>query len=194
MSTVAHRPKPKEIFEWWKWALSISDTPGSPHPGKGGNIDTKQPVGFFCYACTFGSGTDPKRSYHVKDPKKKLMIPVLTTEATLLENPGFNDQQLLNKASYDLQNPQDLFLNVDGEYILTLQNALKYYVESAADSVTLAPNNILGLPAKQTRMRCVGYFALLDPLSRGVHEITFGGSAGPPNDKINTLVNYEITV
>ena len=112
----------------------------------------------------------------------------------MAENPNFDDEQLLSKASYDLQNPELLFLNVDGTYILTPQNAHEYYVESTADYVTPVKNNILGLPDKKTRIRCLGYFVLLDPLGAGRHDLTFGGSAGPPNDKINTLVSYEVTV
>jgi hypothetical protein len=57
------------------------------------------------------------------------MIPVLTSEASVAENPKFDDDQLLNKASYDLQNPELLFLNVDGTYVLTPYNADQYYVE-----------------------------------------------------------------
>lgn len=144
--------------------------------------------------CTFNTGTDLDRKYKAKDEKKPLMIPVLTSEASQAENPGFNDQQLLNKASNDLQNPQMLFLDVDGTHVLTAQNAQQFYVESAADSVTPVQGNILGLPASPTRMRCLGYFVLLDPLTKGVHDLTFGGSAGPSNNRINTKVSYKVTV
>lgn len=194
ISVGAYRPSPQDIFEWWEWALAIPDVPSSPHPGKGGDIHKNQTKRFFCHVCTFGTGSDPKRKYKVRDETKQLMIPVLTSEASLAENPRFDDNQLLNKASYDLQNPELLFLNVDGSYVLTPHNADQYYVESPADDVTPVKDNILGLPATKTRMRCLGYFVLLDSLGEGRHDLTFGGSAGPPNNKINTLVSYEVTV
>jgi hypothetical protein len=193
MSIVPSRPSPADIFEWWDWALSIPDIPSSHHPGKGGSIHKKQTKRFLCHACTFNTGADPKRNYTVKRGKP-LMIPVLTAEASQAENRGFDDQQLLNKARDDLQNPESLILNVDGTYVLTQQNAQQFYVESPAGDVTPTKNNILRLPAAQTRMRCIGYFVLLDPLGRGTHDITFGGSAGPSSDRINTLVSYRATV
>jgi hypothetical protein len=122
------------------------------------------------------------------------MVPVLTSEASTAENPGFNDQQLLNRARDDLQNPQALIVNIDGTDILTPQNAQQYYVESDAGPVTPVADNFLGLANQQTRMRCIGYFVLLSGLSSGSHDLKFGGSAGPPNDRIETLVRYDITV
>ena len=196
MSIDASTPRPEQIFRWWEWALSISDRPSSRHPGKGGDIDQNQPDSFFCHVCTFGTGTDLNRRYTVKpkDDNKKIMIPVLTSEASTAENPGFSDEQLLEKARNDLRDPQVLFLNVDNAYILTPENAREYYVESDAGDVTPVVDNILGLPNTTTRMRCIGYFVLIGPLLSGLHDVTFGGSAGPRGDRIETLIRYEVRV
>jgi len=196
MSIVGTKPSPTEIFQWWEWALSIPDRPPSSHPGKGGDIFQNQPNNFFCHVCTFGTGTDLDRRYTVRpqDLQKQIMVPVLTSEASTAENRGFNDQQLLNKAKDDLQNPQVLFLNVDNGFILTPQNAQQYYVESDAGPVTPVKDNILRLPNTETRMRCIGYFVLLNKLEPGRHDITFGGSAGPLGNRIETLIRYEVRV
>ncbi|MGB7665180.1 MAG: hypothetical protein WBL67_20790 [Nitrososphaeraceae archaeon] len=152
---------------------------------------------FFCQICTIETGTDLARAYDVKpaDKAKQIMIPVLTSEASRAENPGFDDNQLLFKAEHDLINPQVLFLNVDNEYILTPQNADKYYVESNAGDMVVVNNNILEIPPGPTRMRCIGYFVLLDafPDGSGVHSITYGGSAGPAGNRIHCLVRYQVT-
>ena len=193
MSVVASPAGPEAIFNWWKWALEIPDRPGSAHPGKGGDIDQNQPDNFFCHVCTFGTGTDLNRKYTVKpkDFEKPILVPVLTAEASTAENPGFNDSQLLNKARDDLQNPQNLLLNVDSQVILTQQNAQNFYVESQAGPVTPVADNVLGLPNTETRMRCVGFFVLLSNFGKGRHNIRFGGSAGLPGNRIETLIQYE---
>lgn len=193
MSVVPSKPTPQQIFQWWNWALSIPDRPSSPHPGKGGNIDQNQPVDFFCHVCTFGTGRDLNRKYNVgNNAKKPILVPVLTSEASKAENPGLDDAQLLNKAKNDLQNPRILFLAVDDAYVLTPQNAQQFYVESDAGDVTPVAENVLGLPNERTRMRCIGYFVLLSNFGPGKHDITFGGSAGPANDRIETLIRYEV--
>jgi hypothetical protein len=188
---------PQDIFEWWSWVLSIPDAPPGNHPARGGPIRQNQNKPFFCQVCTINTGTDLSRAYNVAavDKGKQIMIPVLTSEASTAENPGFNDNQLLSKAKNDLADPQVLFLNVDDDYILTPQNAEKYYVESDADSVVVVGNNVLGIKAGPTRMRCVGYFVLLEafPEGSGVHNITYGGSAGPAGNRIQTLVRYQVT-
>lgn len=171
--------------------------PPGNHPGRGGNIHQQQNKPFFCQICTIETGTDLSRAYGVvpADKAKQIMIPVLTSEASTAENPGFSDNQLLSKARDDLINPQVLFLNVDNNYILTSQNATTYYVESDADNVVIVGNNVLGIPPGRTRMRCVGYFVLLDafPEGSGPHNITYGGSAGPAANRIQTLVRYQVT-
>ena len=77
MSVVGSPVSPEQIFNWWKWALSIPDRPGSTHPGKGGDIDQNQPDSFFCHVCTFGTGTDLTRRYTVKpkDFEKPILVP-----------------------------------------------------------------------------------------------------------------------
>jgi hypothetical protein len=196
MDTGNSVPSPKDIFKWWEWALSIQDLASAPHPGNGGDADQNQPASFFCYVCTFGTGSDLKRIHKVKekDIQKRIMIPVLTSEASKAENPSFDDEQLLNKAREDLLNPEGLFLNVDGVPILTPKNANHFYVESAAGSVTPAMNNILGLPNIETRMRCIGYFVLLNAFESGLHEVSFGGSAGPVGDRYETNIRYQVSV
>lgn len=177
--------------------LSIPNVPAGNHPARGGNIFQQQTRPFFCQICTIETGTDLARAYNntAANRAKQIMIPVLTSEASVAENPGFNDDQLLFRAEHDLLNPQILFLNVDNEYILTPQNAAEYYVQSDADNVNPVGNNILGLPLGRTRMRCVGYFVLLDafPVGSGVHSISYGGSAGPIGNRIQTLVRYQVT-
>ena len=196
MSVVGTQANPKDITGWWEWALSIPDQPSTPHVARGGNIFQNQNKPFFCLVCTFGTGRDLARQYTVRsqDLQKRIIVPVLTSEASTAENPGYDDQQLLTKAREDLKDPQVLFLNIDGTYILTPQNAAQYYVESNASPLTPVRDNILRLTASNIRMACIGYFVFLDPLTSGHHDITFGGSAGPTNDRIDTLVHYDITV
>lgn len=188
---------PQDIFEWWSWVLSIPNVPAGNHPARGGNIFQQQTKPFFCQVCTIETGTDLARAYNntAANRAMQIMIPVLTSEASVAENPGFNDDQLLMRAEHDLLNPQVLFLNVDDEYILTPENAATYYVQSQADRVVVVGNNVLGISAGPTRMRCVGYFVLLDafPEGSGVHSITYGGSAGPSGNRIQTLVRYQVT-
>jgi hypothetical protein len=170
--------------------------PAGSHPGRGGNIHQQQNKRFFCHICTIESGTDLARAYNVQPGQqaKQIMIPVLTSEASVAENPGFTDDQLLLRARSDLLNPQILFLNVDSVYVLNPQNAATYYVESDADDVNVVRNNVLNIQPGQTRMRCVGYFVLLDsfPRGSGIHNITYGGSAGPAGNLIQTLVHYQV--
>lgn len=189
---------PGMAFEWWSWVLSIPDAPPGNHPARGGNIHQNQNKPFFCQICTIDSGTALARAYdvHPQNAAQQILIPVLTAEASTAENPGFTDDQLLYRATHDLISADILFLNIDDQYILTPENASQYYVESAANNIVVVGNNVLGISPGPTKMRCVGYFVLIDPFpaGSGTHSITFGGSAGPSGNRIQTLVHYEVTV
>jgi hypothetical protein len=121
---------PRSIFEWWSWVLSIPDVPRGNHPGRGGNIFQQQTRPFFCQICTIETGTALARAYNntAANRAKQIMIPVLTSEATVTENPDFTDDQLLHRAEHDLINPQVLFLNVDNEYILKPRLLVQIYI------------------------------------------------------------------
>jgi hypothetical protein len=197
LAIVGNVAAPQDIFDWWEWVLFVPDAPPGNHPGRGGNIFQQQNRRFFCQVCTIDTGTDLSRAYNntPANSGQQIMIPVLTSEASLAENPNFTDAQLLSKARSDLSDPELLFLSVDNQYILTPRNALQYYVESNAGRVVVVGNNVLRIPPGPTRMRCVGYFVLLDPfqVGSGIHTITYGGSAGPAANRIQTLVSYEVT-
>ena len=81
---------------------------------------------------------------------------------------------------------------MNNQDILTQQNSHQYYVESAAGPVTPVADNILRLPSNEMSMRCVGFFVLLNNFGRGRHIIKFGGNGGPPGNRIETLIQYEV--
>lgn len=64
-------------------------------------------------------------------------------------------------------------VTVDGADI---PNITEYRFQSSLFNFTLPENNALGVPAQETQGVSDGYFVMLNPLSRGEHEIRSVGS------------------
>ena len=61
--------------------------------------------------------------------------------------------------------------------------------------MTFPPDNVLDVPAQTSRVVSDGYWALLAPLKRGKHVVTFGGSVRlTETASFTTRVTYTIKV
>jgi hypothetical protein len=88
-----------------------------------------------------------------------------------------------------------LSASVDG---VKLNNLEKYRVESPMFNMTFPSNNIFGQKAGPTVAKSEGWYVILEPLSPGTHDVSFGGSVlGNPvtgTESYTTDVRYNLTV
>ncbi len=113
---------------------------------------------------------------------KSLFFPLVDVEAATIEGNGTTESELRTLTNFyaDFIDPESLFLIIDGKPVPNLQ---RQRVDSPLFQYGPLPEgNILQLfgyvaPAGATSPSVSdGYFAMLKPLSRGVHTLRFGGS------------------
>ena len=113
---------------------------------------------------------------------KALFFPLVDVEAATIEGNGTTESELRTLANFyaDFIIPESLFLIIDGKPVSNLHR--QRVASPLFQYGPLPQGNILQLfgyaaPAGATSPSVSdGYFAMLKPLSRGVHTLRFGGS------------------
>lgn len=176
--------------EWWKWAFSIplesnplTDTTGE-HFAVGqsgdvwfiGGIISSQPSPIqVTRTCTIPSG-------------KALFFPIFNGECSRIEGNGETEEELRACANYQMDCVTVKEAKVDGK---KLKNLDDYRVESDLFLFKLPKDNVLGLCAGSSPSVADGYWIMLEPLSKGEHEIYIHGIAEfPDGSTFETEMTY----
>ena len=181
-------------IKFWQWLLPIpedrnpmTDTTGE-HCGERQN--STSPVFFL----VFSGGGSAVRTCDVP-AGKAILVPINVVECSYAEFPGAKTEEELHTcAEEDESSNPGLFLSVDGREFKDLE---KYRVHSRAFNVTFAENNVFATTPGPTRAVSDGYWAILEPLSPGKHDIQFKASLTNPTTGIlfyNDDLKYKINV
>ena len=181
-------------IRFWQWLLPIpedrnpmTDTTGE-HCGERQN--STSPVFFL----VFSGGGSAIRTCDVP-AGKAILVPINVVECSYAEFPGAKTEEELHTcAEEDESSNPGLFLSVDGREFKDLE---KYRVHSRAFNVTFAENNVFATEPGPTRAVSDGYWAILEPLSPGKHDIHFKAGLTNPTTGIlfyNDDLKYTINV
>jgi len=160
--------------EWWQWYLSIPT--GAPHPAIGGDCGEGQSGKVFHLAADFtGSEGIPC----TVPTGKAVLFAMANIECSTVEAPPFfgaNEEALRDCATCwaDLIDVSSLQASLDGEALADLGS---YRAASPLFTFAYPADNIFGIPGGPATGDAVsdGYWALLNPLSAGVHALSFSG-------------------
>jgi hypothetical protein len=181
--------------KWWQWVLSIP-TENNPLPddtGKNCGQNQNNPNVWFLAGTAGGSA---ERTCTIPSGKA-ILLPVLNAECSYAEYPEYKSESELRFCSgtFFLTQPSNMQVTVDG---VKLEDLDKYRVQSALFNLDLPKNNIYGVKAGPTQAVSDGYWILLQPLSEGKHEISFGGVAVDFTttrvESFATQITYHLTV
>jgi hypothetical protein len=189
-------PSPDLTAEWWQWILSIpaDENPATDTTGedcsKGDFGDT------FFLAGTFGGKAE--RQCTITEGQD-ILIPIVNT-INIKTAETDTRESLLATATDFTDQTKNLKLRIDGKYVRNLES---YRVtNSELFTFEAVENNVfqpLGLGPGSYVAVADGYWALIEGLSAGEHEITIDGkqhghlSSGDKRD-FRTQVTYHITV
>jgi hypothetical protein len=171
-------------LEWWLWDF-MQAAPVNPTFGNG--------------ACTSGQSGDVWFLYGLIGPAssvtcvipggKSLFLPIVNTECSSLEPfPFHGDTAHERQACADawMDHVSGLALKIDGK---SVQNLAPLRTRSGDFSFTVPDNSILGVPGPAWGFSSAdGYYALLSPLSAGVHTIQIKATIKDPFDPMHPVV------
>jgi len=182
---------------WWQAALSIPRADNPLLEEGRANCGLGQGRVRFLFG-TFTSTTGPTGDVVATATRRcsirqgtLLFLPALNGECSTAEANGTTEAELRACATglIDPVDPAALTLTVDGVSLPT------YRVASRLFEAALPPENVLGVPAQTSGAVSDGYWALLAPLRRGKHVVTFGGSVRlTETTSFTTRVTYTIKV
>jgi hypothetical protein len=168
-------------IKFWQWLLSIpvSRNPAVDQTGEFcQEKQDDQPVFFLAFSG--GGGADRTCSIPAG---KAILIPINVVECSFAELPtAKSEEELHTCATEDESSNPGLYLSVDGREFKQLD---KYRVHSRIFDFDL-PNDHF-LPAGEpgpSRAVSDGYWAILEPLPSGKHEINFKASLSNPTTAI----------
>ena len=160
--------------EWCSWLLSM---PKVNHPnldatGRLCNLNQNSSDVWFL-AGTFGNDVPVRRTCRI--PKERsILYAIIEKEDSFAEDKDLSrESELADRARKFIDNISSIFTKIDGELV---ENIEEYRVQSDFFDLEF-PNDpvyndvVPGL----TRAVCNGYWMLVKPLSKGPHEISFGG-------------------
>jgi PEP-CTERM motif len=188
-STYAGKTVGEWSAEWWKYILSVpaDQNPALDPTGVNANINQQGPV--FFLAGTF-DGTSVTRDITIPADKALLFPLVNFVNISDPSNPE-TEEQLRVLVTQQADAVSQLNTSIDGTDIPEAELFL-HREPSPGFSVTLPDGNIFGAPSGvYSPAVSDGYWLLLEPLSPGQHEISFGGKDGVGNYQDNT---YNISV
>jgi hypothetical protein len=162
--------------KWWQWAISIPTAESPMLDGTGEKCTKSQtnPNVFFL----FGAGGGQAECTCTIPAGKAIMIPILAVECSYAEFPQLKAEADLHKCAKDDQDTVlSVDLTVDGVNFRDLKE--KYRTHSNLFNVTFPENNIFGVePPRSSQAVSDGFFILLEPPTKGKHEIHFKGEQG----------------
>ncbi|MBV9175960.1 MAG: hypothetical protein JO327_11385 [Nitrososphaeraceae archaeon] len=153
--------------EWWKWLLSIPkpDNPAADTTGK--NCALKQTGTVWFLTGTYG-GTNERTC--TIPAGKAILINIIDVICSYAEHHLKTEPELRACAKADQDKVTTTSLTVDGAQINPVR------LQSPLFTVTLPPNNALGLQPQTTPAISDGYWVFLQPLPPGSHTIHSSGS------------------
>jgi hypothetical protein len=182
---------------WWRRALSIPKA-RNPFLQKGrancgiGRDDVRFLFGTFATTTTSSGDIVGKARRRCTIPRgTRLFLPTLNAECSTAEGNGKTTAKLraCARALIDPVRRRDLRLIVDGVRLRSFR------VGSPLFRVRLPRHNVLGVRAQKTKAVANGFWAMLAPLPRGRHRVTFGGSVAiSPTATFTTRVTYRLRV
>jgi hypothetical protein len=175
---VAKKPSAPLTAQWWQSFVAIS-----------GNALDRCNIGsgdvIFLAGTTGGSAT---RSCTIGSTQS-ILVPLINFECSTIEGNGETPAELNKCTRNTVDQFSGLSLVIDGTPV---SNLAKFRVGSPVFSFTAAAGNGFGIPAGTTRSVADGYWALISPLSVGIHTISFGGEYPPGG--FTTSATYILTV
>jgi hypothetical protein len=189
-------PSPGITAQWWQWIMSI---PVDENP-------TTDTTGEDCSQGDFGDtfflagnlGGKTERECTITEGQD-ILIPIVNTICIKTEPPETQESLLAICKDFTAQT-KNLQLIIDGKHVRNLESFRvtnsEFFTIDAVDDNIFEP---LGLPAGSYNAVADGYWALIEGLSAGEHDITIVGkqhghfSTGEKWD-FKTDVTYHITV
>jgi hypothetical protein len=180
---------PPLTAQWWQSFMSIGDTNALARC----DVGTRDIV---FLAGTAGGTAD--RSCTISSTQS-ILVPLVNVECSTVEGNGRTPAELRSCARHDfVDQATNLFLIIDGNPVSNLD---RFRVSSQVFTFTVVANNPFGLPAPSgpqftlpatTRSVADGYWVLIQPLSPGIHTVSFGGEF--PEFEFSTTASYTLTV
>ena len=157
---------------WWEWLLSIPkiESPAMDFAQKKHSPHTNDDRVVF-FAGNLGGISN--RSYIVPRREKPFSFPIINfTTSFLEESTLITENDLHRRAGSDINDITKVITSIDS---IPIKNVKKFRVHSTVFDIVLKDQNLLDLPAGQTRAISDGYWIFLKPLEPGSHDIqTFG--------------------
>ena len=181
-------------IKFWQWLLPIPEDRNPMTDTTGEHCGERQNSTFPVFFLVFSGGGSAVRTCDVP-AGKAILVPINVVECSYAEFPGAKTEEELHTcAEEDESSNPGLFLSVDGREFKNLE---KYRVHSRAFNVSFAENNVFATTPGPTRAVSDGYWAILEPLSPGKHDIQFKASLTNPTTGIlfyNDDLKYTINV
>jgi hypothetical protein len=171
---------------WWQWVLSIAKTKNPLVDDTGKNCANNQsgPVWFLA-----GTLKGPAERSCTIPADNAILLPVINFEASVAEGDGTTEDELAARVKFEMDQITNMRAMISGTNV----NELKQYrIQSPPFNVTLPADNVLGLPAQNTRMMSEGYWLFLKPLEPGKYDLHSFGSCLAGRIKIG--ISYHLTI
>jgi hypothetical protein len=121
-----------------------------------------------------------------------IMFPAIVSEKSFVEYPQLRTEDDLAKmASEANERVKSAYVEIDG----LRPNINEFRIRSRPFDLYFHENNIFGVRAGVTKSVSDGYWIIMDSLTRGIHQLRFGGEAYVMDTlEFKTDVTYHITV
>jgi hypothetical protein len=177
--------------KWWQWAHSIptANNPQLDQTGKDCAQAQNQTGPVWFLAGT--SGGSAERTCTIP-AGKAILLPIVNS--FYLRDAGETKEEMLAGAKEPIDKVTTLEASVDGT---PLQNLSNYRIQSPFFNATLPNDNVLGVPEGTYLEVADGYWAFLEPLPLGQHEIRLHGviiDPTRPTPSFETAVTYHLTI
>ena len=154
-------------FEWWQWFSSIpsGSNPGEDTTGKSCALSQNDSNMWFL---TLTFGFDKATRTCTIPAQRAIFVPILSSICDKSEYPELKTKDDLLKCAQQFNEgiQRDLFLEVDGKQIKSLEN---YRASSPLTNITWPEHNVFGGPIGSFESVADGFYVILDPLPPGEH-------------------------
>lgn len=177
---------------WWQWVSSIPRdfNPGYERIGTCCEHNQTSPVWFL--VGTFEEFASAERRCTIPCTMS-ILFPAIVSEKSFAEYPQLRTEgDLLKMASEANERVKSAYVEIDGT---RLPNIKQFRIRSCPFDLYFPEKNIFGVQAGVTRSVSEGYWIILGSLTRGIHQIRFGGEAYVMDRlEFKTDVTYHLTV
>jgi hypothetical protein len=181
-------------IKFWQWLLPIPEDRSPVTDTTGERCGEKQNSTLPVFFLVFSGGGSAVRTCDVP-VGKAIFVPINVVECSFAEFPAAKtEEELRICAEEDESSNPGLFLSVDGK---EFKDLIKYRVDSRVFDLNFSENNIFATEPGPTKAVSDGYWAILEPLSPGKHDIHFKASLTNPTTGIlfyNDDLKYTLNV